>query len=184
MQTAFSRFRHSCRCGRRPSGFGEEFVKAGALSCDVSAGISLILVQKQTLRCVFTSTNGAPDLYNGRIDEFGVALGEVAKGHLIGAVFAPASGVPHGALAGQLRRSRRRSNCGCGARRHAGWRHWPHFLAAAGVGRRADRRQCRGRNHHCDARARELGSRGLKFEQNLRHLTEALICATSQGLAV
>jgi hypothetical protein len=79
----------------------QEFVKTGALSCDVSAGVGLILVQKQTLHCVFNSTKGGPpDFYNGRIDEFGVALGEVAQGHLIWAVFAPASGVPHGALAG------------------------------------------------------------------------------------
>jgi hypothetical protein len=79
----------------------QEFVKTGALSCDVSAGVGLILVQKQTLRCVFTSSKGgAPDFYNGHIDEFGVALGEVAQGQLIWAVFAPASGVPHGALAG------------------------------------------------------------------------------------
>jgi hypothetical protein len=79
----------------------QEFVKTGALSCDVSAGVGLILMQKQTLHCVFTSTKGGPpDFYNGRIDEFGVALSEVAQGHLIWAVFAPASGVPHGALAG------------------------------------------------------------------------------------
>ena len=79
----------------------QEFVKTGALSCDVSAGIGLILVQKQTLRCEFSSTKGGPaDVYTGRIDEYGVALGEVAQGHLIWAVFAPASGVPHGALAG------------------------------------------------------------------------------------
>jgi hypothetical protein len=79
----------------------QEFVKTGALSCDVSAGIGLILMQKQTLRCEFSSTKGGPvDVYTGRIDEYGVALGEVAQGHLIWAVFAPASGVPHGALAG------------------------------------------------------------------------------------
>ncbi len=79
----------------------QEFVKTGALSCDVSAGLGLILVQKQTMRCLFTSTKGgSPDAYTGRIDEYGVALGEVAQGHLIWAVFAPASGVPHGALAG------------------------------------------------------------------------------------
>ena len=52
------------------------------------------------MRCVFTSTQGGGDIYNGRVDEFGVALGAVAQGHLVWAVFAPASGVPHGALAG------------------------------------------------------------------------------------
>ena len=73
----------------------------GRLSCDVSAGVGFILVQKQTLRCLFTPTNGgAPQPYLGRIDEFGVALGAVSEGHLIWGVIAPASGVPYGALSG------------------------------------------------------------------------------------
>ena len=87
-------------CGALPIA-AQSTMKAGALSCDVSAGIGMILVQKQTMRCTFTSANGGPaDIYTGRIDEFGVALGEVAQGHLIWAVLAPATGLPHGALAG------------------------------------------------------------------------------------
>jgi hypothetical protein len=75
--------------------------KAGVLSCDVSAGIGFILMQKQTLRCIFTPSSGAaPDVYTGRIDEYGVALGAVEKGHLVWGVLAPIEGVPHGALAG------------------------------------------------------------------------------------
>jgi len=75
--------------------------KVGALSCDVSAGVGLILFQKQTIRCAFTPSSGSPvDFYTGRIDEFGVALGAVEQGHLIWAVLAPIEGVPRGALAG------------------------------------------------------------------------------------
>ncbi len=74
----------------------------------MSAGVGLILVQKQTLRCLFTPLNGGqPEPYLGRIDEFGVALGAVGQGHLIWGVLAPASGIPHGALSGHLRRRRR-----------------------------------------------------------------------------
>lgn len=76
-------------------------VQAGALSCDVSAGVGMILVQKQELRCVFRPTNGGPpDYYVGRIAEYGAALGAVAAGHLVWGVIAPASGVAQGALAG------------------------------------------------------------------------------------
>jgi hypothetical protein len=86
--------------GAQPAS-AQSTIKAGALSCDVSAGLGLILVQKQTMRCTFTPANGGPvDIYTGRIDEFGVALGQVAAGHLIWGVLAPAAGVPHGALAG------------------------------------------------------------------------------------
>ena len=75
--------------------------QAGTLACDVSSGVGMVLVQKQTMRCIFTPLNGgAPESYFGRIDEFGIALGAVAQGHLIWGVLAPASGVPHGALSG------------------------------------------------------------------------------------
>jgi hypothetical protein len=83
------------------SAMAQTIVKAGALSCDVSAGVGMILVQKQTLRCAFQPSNGGPpDYYVGRIVEYGAALGAVAAGHLIWGVIAPASGVPQGALAG------------------------------------------------------------------------------------
>jgi len=80
----------------------QSFAKAGLLSCDVSAGVGLILVQKQTLNCVFTNHSGAPaDHYLGTISEYGVALGEVAAGHLVwGVLSSVAGGVPRGALAG------------------------------------------------------------------------------------
>jgi hypothetical protein len=61
----------------------------------------MILVQKQTMRCLFTPLNGGPpEPYLGRIDEFGIELGAVGQGHLIWGVLAPAAGVPYGALSG------------------------------------------------------------------------------------
>ena len=73
----------------------------GTLSCDVSRGIGMFVVEKQTLTCVFKDrTSGQTDNYTGSIEEFGVALGEVASGHLVWAVVAATSGIPAGALAG------------------------------------------------------------------------------------
>jgi hypothetical protein len=81
--------------------FAQSTGKVGMLSCDVSAGVGLILMQKQAMRCVFKPDNGGPlDYYTGRIVEFGVALGAVAQGHLVWGVLAASSGVPLGALAG------------------------------------------------------------------------------------
>jgi hypothetical protein len=78
-----------------------ETIQVGRLSCDVSSGVGMFLMQKQTMRCLFTPANvGPPEPYLGRIDEFGVALGAVGQGHLIWGVVAPASGVPRGALSG------------------------------------------------------------------------------------
>ena len=84
-----------------PAAAQQSATQVGRLSCDVSAGVGLVLMQKQTLRCMFIPANGGPpEPYLGHIDEFGVALGAVQQGHLIWAVLAPASGVPQGALSG------------------------------------------------------------------------------------
>jgi hypothetical protein len=76
--------------------------KIGTLVCDVSAGVGMFVVQKQSMRCTFTpDTNGVPEVYTGRIDEFGLALGEQTAGKLVWGVIAATGGVPHGALAGR-----------------------------------------------------------------------------------
>ncbi len=75
--------------------------QVGTLSCDVSAGVGMILMQKQTMTCLFTPANGGPpEPYLGRIDEFGVALGAVNQGRLVWGVIAPSTGIPRGALSG------------------------------------------------------------------------------------
>lgn len=73
----------------------------GTLSCDVSAGVGMILMQKQTLACTFKNEKtGVTEVYTGRIDDYGVAIGKVDAGHLVWGVIAPAEGLPRGALAG------------------------------------------------------------------------------------
>jgi len=76
-------------------------VKVGTLTCDVSAGIGLLISQKQTMTCNFAPANGGlPDVYTGRIEKFGLALGAVQQGTMVWGVLAPSAGFPHGALAG------------------------------------------------------------------------------------
>jgi hypothetical protein len=59
--------------------------QVGTLACDVSAGVGMILMQKQNMTCVLTPASDAPpEPYLGRVDEFGVALGAVNEGHLVG----------------------------------------------------------------------------------------------------
>jgi hypothetical protein len=75
--------------------------QVGFLSCDVSAGIGLILMQRQSMTCTFRRTGGGPiERYTGTINEYGVELGGVEKGHLVWAVAAATQGVPAGALGG------------------------------------------------------------------------------------
>jgi hypothetical protein len=75
--------------------------QVGFLSCDVSSGIGLILMQKQTMTCTFRRTGSSSvERYTGTINEYGLELGGVEKGHLVWAVAAATQGIPAGALGG------------------------------------------------------------------------------------
>jgi hypothetical protein len=73
----------------------------GLLSCDVSSGIGLILMQKQSMTCTFRRTGSSSvERYTGTIKEYGLELGGVEKGHLVWAVGAAMQGGAAGALGG------------------------------------------------------------------------------------
>ncbi len=75
--------------------------KVGTLSCDVSAGIGLFIVQKQSMSCTFTPDRGGViSHYTGQIVEYGIALGAVERGRLVWGVIAATEGIASGALAG------------------------------------------------------------------------------------
>ncbi len=64
--------------------------KAGTLTCDISAGIGLIIGSKKDVACIFTpSTPGAREVYTGSITKFGLDVGATAGGEMVWAVFAP-----------------------------------------------------------------------------------------------
>jgi hypothetical protein len=70
------------------------------LTCDISAGIGVIIASKKDLTCMFTpSAPGPREVYVGSITKFGVDLGATSGGELMWAVFAP-SDRKFGALAG------------------------------------------------------------------------------------
>ncbi len=65
-------------------------VKAGTLSCDISAGIGLIVGSKRDVTCNFKpSGRGAGEVYVGSIGKLGLDIGATAKGQMIWAVYAP-----------------------------------------------------------------------------------------------
>lgn len=76
--------------------------QAGMLRCKTSASLGLIVGSHQKLRCTFQPSAGGPSqTYTGHINRLGLDLGVTAGGVMAWAVFAPSSGVPHGALAGK-----------------------------------------------------------------------------------
>jgi len=74
--------------------------KAGTLTCDISAGIGMIIASKKDVTCMFTPSQPGPrEVYVGSISKFGLDLGATAGGEMVWAVYAPTSR-KFGALAG------------------------------------------------------------------------------------
>ncbi|HYW60250.1 MAG TPA: DUF992 domain-containing protein [Xanthobacteraceae bacterium] len=78
----------------------QERVQAGSLTCDVSAGIGLIIGSQRNVSCTFTPSSPGPiEYYTGTISKLGVDIGVTTGGVMVWAVWAPTSR-PLGALAG------------------------------------------------------------------------------------
>jgi uncharacterized protein DUF992 len=74
--------------------------KAGTLTCDISAGIGLIITSKKDVTCMFTPSQPGPrEVYTGSISKFGLDIGATAGGEMVWAVYAPTDR-RFGALAG------------------------------------------------------------------------------------
>ena len=78
----------------------QDRVQAGQLTCDVSAGIGLIIGSQRNVSCTFTpATPGPIEYYTGTISKLGLDIGVTTGGVMVWLVFAPTSR-PVGALQG------------------------------------------------------------------------------------
>jgi hypothetical protein len=84
----------------------QNWTQVGTLSCKVDPNIGFIIVGHQPMQCVYNQAPGAvpqipPQSYDGALNTVGLSIG-VSAGSVLGwAVFAPTTGVPAGALAGE-----------------------------------------------------------------------------------
>ena len=78
----------------------QQGVKVGALRCNVSGGLGLIITSSKEMSCIFTSVSGNQEPYYGTIRKFGLDIGATDEGILAWDVFAPSEGPEPGALAG------------------------------------------------------------------------------------
>lgn len=76
--------------------------KVGVLSCNVAGGVGFIITSSKALNCVFEASSGGRERYVGTIRRFGLDIGVTGPGKLSWIVFAPATGVRPGALAGDF----------------------------------------------------------------------------------
>ena len=63
-------------------------VRAGVLTCDISAGISFIIGSQKSVACTFApEPAGPPQVYSGSISKFGLDVGATGGGVMVWAVF-------------------------------------------------------------------------------------------------
>jgi hypothetical protein len=78
------------------------WTQVGMLTCKVNPSIGFIIAGHQSMECRFApSTNSPPQAYEGALNMVGINIGISAGGVLGWAVFAPTTGLPAGALAGE-----------------------------------------------------------------------------------
>lgn len=75
-------------------------VKAGLLTCDVSAGIGMIIGSSKAVDCTFKGENGRVEHYSGRLGKLGLDVGATGEASMAWAVFASGE-VRKAALAGK-----------------------------------------------------------------------------------
>ena len=125
----------------------QNLVAAGTLTCDVSAGIGMIVGSRRTVNCTFApSLPGPVEYYTGTITKLGVDIGVTTGGVMVWLVYAPTI-APDRRACRFVRRCDRRGDVRGRARRQcADRRLQPHRRAAAGVGAGPDRIECGGRS--------------------------------------
>jgi hypothetical protein len=97
-----------------PAQAAPEPTKVGTLTCDISAGIGLIVTSKKNLSCIFTPSQPGPrEVYVGAISKFGLDLGATTGGEMVWAVYAPTNR-RFGALAGHYAGAAAEATVGAG----------------------------------------------------------------------
>jgi hypothetical protein len=70
-------------------------VRAGVLTCDISAGIGFIIGSQKSLACMFApEPPGPPQVYSGSISKFGLDIGATGGGVMVWAVFTDSMAPP------------------------------------------------------------------------------------------
>jgi Protein of unknown function (DUF992) len=75
-------------------------VRAGYLSCHVSAGWGFIIGSSRDVKCAYALQPGYTEYYTGSITKFGADIGYLQSAVMLWAVLAPTNNLGQGALAG------------------------------------------------------------------------------------
>jgi hypothetical protein len=109
-----------------PASADEAGVKVGVLTCHVEGGWGFVFGSSKDMRCSYHPNRGMNEHYYGTIDKYGVDIGYTEGGAILWAVFAPASSMKPGALAGDYAGATASATVAVGAGVHVligGFRH-------------------------------------------------------------
>jgi hypothetical protein len=86
-----------------PPSAQQSWTQVGALVCKVDPNVGFIFVGHQPMQCTYTpsAASAPPEYYDGAINTVGIDIGVSAGSVLAWGVFAPTTGLPQGALAGE-----------------------------------------------------------------------------------
>ncbi len=73
-----------------PASASDASVQIGRLSCNVAAGVGLILGSQKKVNCTFHRANGDTESYSGEITKIGIDIGKTESTHIEWLVFAAA----------------------------------------------------------------------------------------------
>jgi uncharacterized protein DUF992 len=88
---------------QQPASAQQSWTQVGALVCKVDPNVGFIFVGHQPMQCTYTPSvaSAPPEYYDGAINTVGIDIGVSAGSVLAWGVFAPTTGLPQGALAGE-----------------------------------------------------------------------------------
>jgi Protein of unknown function (DUF992) len=88
---------------QQPPSAQQSWTQVGALVCKVDPNVGFIFVGHQPMQCTYTPgvASAPPEYYDGAINTVGIDIGVSAGSVLAWGVFAPTTGLPQGALAGE-----------------------------------------------------------------------------------
>jgi hypothetical protein len=75
-------------------------VRVGALTCNVAAGVGMIIGSQKSMSCTYQSIDGWSERYSGKITRVGIDIGVTDTQSIAWAVWAPVNQGGRGALAG------------------------------------------------------------------------------------
>ena len=109
-----------------PASADDATVKVGVLTCHVEGGWGFVFGSSKDLRCNYSPNHGKNEHYYGTINKYGVDIGYTEGAVIVWAVFAPASTMKAGALAGDYAGATASATAAVGAGVHVlvgGFRH-------------------------------------------------------------